>query len=107
MRLLSLFSGSTSPKSTNITITATHSLRYVYPTGQGGTYITDNHYSVTSMSDFDSVLDRLDLQCGASAELAVGSILERKTNLAELLDFLAKNGVNTNKLAVYPWLNRN
>jgi hypothetical protein len=119
LRLVSLFTGSTDTKPTNLTITANHSLRYVYPkTGQGGMHITNNHYSVKSMGDFDSVLDRLTLQCGPSAELAVGCILERETGIEmegviagvsiakctlasvnELMDVLAEHGVNTTKLA--------
>lgn len=119
LRLASLFSGSLDTKPTNLTITAIHSLRYVYPkTDQGGAYTTNNHYLVKSMSDFDTVLDRLALQCGPSAEYAVGSILKRKTSieiegviagasiakcsvtsLAELMAILAEHGVNTNKLA--------
>jgi hypothetical protein len=88
----------------------------VYPeTGQGGVYITENHYSVTAMSGFETVLVQLALQCGPSAERAVGNILERETNievvgvidgssirkwstasLDELIGLLSKHGVNTN-----------
>lgn len=114
-RLISIFSPGNETKATNLKITACHSLRYVYTeTDQGGVYITENHYSVTNISGFETVLVQLAIQCGPSAERSVGNILERETNieiagvidgasiencstdsLDGLIRILAKYGVNT------------